>query len=123
MVAAYAQLAEAVLISSNWIEVCSVSNSQKVLDLFNTTKLDLGECAAITLAQELQANLLLLDDLAARKEAQRLGLPIIGTVGILLSAKQLGLIPNIKQVLDSLIANNTRISPQLYQQTLTLAGE
>lgn len=123
MAAAYTPLAAVVLSSQDWIEVRSVSNPQKVLNLFNTTKLDLGECAAITLAEELQADQLLLDDLAARKEAQRRGLPIIGTVGIVLIAKQLGLIPNIKQVLDDLIANGTRISQKLYQQTLAVAGE
>ena len=123
MAAAYAPLAAAVLLFQDWIKIRSVSNQHKVLSLFNITKLDLGECAAITLAQELQADRLLLDDLAARKEAQRLGLPVIGTVGIVLIAKQLGLIPNVKQVLDDLIANGTRISQQLYKQTLTAAGE
>ncbi|MDF5727150.1 MAG: DUF3368 domain-containing protein [Rhizonema sp. PD38] len=123
LAAAYAPLAATLLLHQDWIEIRSVSNQHKVLNLFKITKLDLGEYAAITLAQELQADRLLLDDLAARKEAQRRGLPVIGTVGIVLIAKQLKLIPNIKQVLDDLIANGTRISQQLYQQILTAAGE
>lgn len=111
------------VLSEKWIEVRQVIDTQKVLALRTTTKLGLGECNAIILAEELGATRLLLDDLAARKEAQRRGLPIIGTVGIVLIAKQLGLIPNIKQVLDDLIANGTRISQQLYQETLSAAGE
>jgi hypothetical protein len=113
----------AAVLLENWVEVRQVIDTQKVLTLRTTTKLGLGECGAINLAEELGATRLLLDDLAARKEAQRRGLPVIGTVGIVLIAKQLGLIPNIKQVLDDLIANGTRISQQLYQQTLTTAGE
>jgi predicted nucleic acid-binding protein len=45
--------------------------------------LDLGELSALTLAKEIQADLILLDDLAARRIAQRDGLRVQGTVGIL----------------------------------------
>lgn len=123
LAAANPVLEAATLLSQNWVELRSVSNPQKVLNLFYTTQLDLGECAAITLAEELHADGLLVDDLAARKEAQRRGLPVTGTVGILLVAKQKGLIPSVKKVLDALIANGTRISQQLYQQALAVAGE
>jgi len=109
--------------SENWIEVRQVIDKQKVQTLRTTTKLGLGECAAITLAEEIGATWVLVDDLAARKEAQRRGLPVIGTVGIVLIAKQQGLIPCVKEVLDELIANGTRISQQLYHQALTVAGE
>jgi hypothetical protein len=121
--AANNSLVTAVLLQKHNFELRSVSNPQKVLDLFHNTKLDLGECAAILLAEELQADQLLIDDLAARKEAQKRGLPMIGTVGILVIAKQQGLITSVKEVLDELIANGTRISQTLYQQALTIAGE
>jgi predicted nucleic acid-binding protein len=121
--ASFSILDAAAILSQNWIELRPVTNQQKVLNLMKTTNLDLGECAAITLAEELQADRLILDDLAARKEAQRRGLAVIGTVGILLIAKQQGLIPSIKNVLDELIANGTRISQKLYQQALTYGGE
>lgn len=109
--------------SENWIEVVSVSDTQRVLTLFATSVLDLGECAAISLAEELDADRLLLDDLAARREAQRRGLPVIGTLGILLIAKEQGLISSVKQVLDDLIAHGMRISQRLYQEVLAVVGE
>ncbi len=93
------------MLLEKWVEVRQVIDTHKVVTLRTTTKLGLGECGAIILAEELGATRLLLDYLAARKEAQRRGLPVSGTVGIVLIAKQLGLIPNIKQVLDDLIAN------------------
>lgn len=107
----------------NWIEVRSVSDSQKVLELRNSTKLGWGECGAIILAEELSANRLLIDDSPARKIAESRKLPVIGTVGILLLAKQQSLIPSVKEVLDALIDNGKRISQSLYQQVLNAAKE
>ena len=42
--------------SANWIEVLSIRNSQQVSILQSETNLDLGECAAIILAEELGAD-------------------------------------------------------------------
>ena len=109
--------------SADWIEVFSVNNSEKVSALQTLTKLGLGECAAIILAEELNAQRLLIDDLEARREAISRNLPVIGTVGVLLLAKKQGRIKSIKEILDALIAQNTRISPKLYQYALTTAQE
>ena len=49
-------------------------------------RLHIGELEAIVLAQETQADYVILDDLLARRKAQRLGLKTIGTIGILLLA-------------------------------------
>ncbi|NEP60927.1 MAG: DUF3368 domain-containing protein [Symploca sp. SIO2G7] len=108
---------------ADWIEVFSVNNSEKVSALQALTKLGLGECAAIILAEELNAQRLLIDDLEARREAISRNLPVIGTVGVLLLAKKQGRIKSIKEILDALIAQNTRISPKLYQYALTTAQE
>jgi hypothetical protein len=77
----------------DWIEVRSLSDSQKVSTLRTQTQLGLGECGAIILAEELGADRLLLDDQEARREALSRNLPVIGTVGVLLLAKRRGLIP------------------------------
>jgi uncharacterized protein len=109
--------------SATWIEVLAVSDSNKVLALHASTPLGLGECAALILAEEVGAQRLLMDDRAGRREAGRRGLPVTGTIGTLLVAKQLGFIPSVKDVLDELIANGTRISPALYGDALALVGE
>jgi predicted nucleic acid-binding protein len=69
-----------------------------------------GESEAITLCLEAKADLLIVDDLAARKTAQRLGLKVTGVVGILLEAKRLGLLSQIKDVLDKMMSLDFRIS-------------
>ncbi len=109
--------------SATWIEVRSVSDTQKVSALQGATNLDLGECAAIILAEELDVDQLLIDDLAARRVALSRNLPVIGTIGTLLLAKDQGLVPSVKEVLDALIAQGKRISQQLYQETLLTAQE
>lgn len=107
----------------DWIEVRTVSDCQKVSTLRTQTQLGLGECGAIILAEELGADRLLLDDQEARREALSRNLPVIGTVGVLLLAKQRGLIPSVKQILDDLIAQGTYINQKLYQDVLTQAQE
>lgn len=109
--------------SASWIEVRTVSSSNKVLALHASSRLGLGECAALTLAEELGAHRLLIDDRAARREAEVRGLPFAGTITTLLVAKQRGIIASVKEVLDDLVAHGTRISKRLYRDTLTAARE
>lgn len=109
--------------SITWISVRTVSDPQKILDLQAETNLHLGETAAIVLAEKLGVEQLLLDDRKARLVAESRNLPVIGMVGTLLIAKRQGLIDNVKEVLDALIAQEARISPKLYQQVLTKAQE
>lgn len=108
---------------ANWLEIIGVKNPQQVNQLQLEYDLDLGECAAIVLAQELNADLLLIDERSARQLALLMNIKIIGMVGVLLLAKQRGLITSVKQILDQLIENGTRISKQLYQYALITAEE
>jgi uncharacterized protein len=110
--------------SASWIEVKSLSDHGNSLQELQTqTNLDLGECAAILLAEELGADRLIIDERAARQVAKSRQLPVIGTVGVLLLAKQRHLLPNVKDILDAMIEKGTRISAKLYHQALMIAEE
>lgn len=66
-------------------------------------EIDEGERAAISLAIELGADLLLIDDLDGRRAATERGLKITGVVGILLEASERGLIelqPTVNDLID-----------------------
>lgn len=64
--------------------------------------LDVDEIEAIILAQQLRADWLLIDEKKGRRKAEELGLRIIGLLGILVKAKQEGLIPQVKPAMDKL---------------------
>lgn len=105
-----------------WIKKSEVDN-QKIKELSLITGLGQGESASLILAQTLSADLLILDDLRARKFAQTQRQEIIGILGILLLSKATSLITEIKQPVDDLIAFGYWISPTLYQKILEAAGE
>lgn len=66
------------------------------LALVLQSALGAGESETIAVALEVEADLILLDDKAARRLASPLGLPLRGTLGLLLKAKELGFIQEIR---------------------------
>lgn len=83
---------------------------------------DPGEAEAIALAYE-KGMRVILDDRKAREVAHRLGLKVTGTVGLLVKAKQAGIIPAILPLLDALDSKGFRITTALRVEALRLAGE
>lgn len=79
--------------------------------------LDAGEREAIMLAQEISADLLLVDDWQARRAAVNLGLRITGTLGILDRAARENLI-DLQETLESLQNTNFHVSDDLIQKLL-----
>jgi predicted nucleic acid-binding protein len=84
---------------------------------------DGGEASAIALAMETERSVVILDDLAARRLATDLEIPHTGTIGVLLKAKTQGLIPTLEPVLSDLKRVGFRISAELEEKALRLAGE
>jgi len=71
----------------------------------------------------MQATELLIDDLAARRLAQSLGIPIIGSLGLLLRAKQRGLVSAVRPLLETMQTEEFRISDDLFSEILMAAEE
>jgi predicted nucleic acid-binding protein len=107
--------------NAGWIETRSPLDELSVAVLRES--LGAGESEAIVLAQELGVDLLLLDDALARRKAERLGLKAIGTLGVLLLAKQAGLLDAVKPVLAALQQTDFRASLRVYGEVLARAGE
>jgi predicted nucleic acid-binding protein len=82
-----------------------------------------GESEAIMLSRELNANYVILDDRAARRAATLKRVPVIGTLGVLLLAKMIGLVPAIEPCLRELIVAGKYIAPAGYPDILSRAGE
>jgi predicted nucleic acid-binding protein len=81
-----------------------------------------GERAALALADEKSAGLLM-DDLGARRFATQRGLAVLGVPGLLLLAKQKGAIPWVRPLLESLNEQKYFLSPGLRAEVLRRAGE
>lgn len=105
----------------HWVKVVGVKDAQYLKLLQN--QLDLGEASALALALELEDVLLILDDLKGRKEAMRLGFDVTGTLGILLKAKQKGLLSSVRHQIEKLTSMGFRVSPQVQEQLLKLSEE
>ena len=86
--------------------------------------LDLGEAEALALAEEVGAELVLIDEVVGRAAATRAGFNIMGTLGILLRAKSNGWCDAVKPLLDQLQSElNFFIAPELRSLILIQAGE
>ncbi len=85
--------------------------------------LGLGESSVIAYACQHQGTVAVLDDLAARKCAASMNLPIRGTLGIVLVAKQRGIIPSARAVMEDLIRGGLYLSGPVLDAALARVGE
>jgi predicted nucleic acid-binding protein len=95
----------------SWLSVVAVT-AQEIASV--AADLDLGERAAIALAERVRADLLLIDESAGRAEARRRSIRITGILGVLRTAAELGLI-NVPDVLARLEATNFYVDEALLE--------
>lgn len=105
----------------DWIIIESVKDvgQQQILEL----EIDKGEASAFALAIEKGNCLLILDDFKARKLASKLNLQYTGSLGVLLKAKESGIIPELRSVLLKIQNTNFRFSEKVLNEILQMAGE
>jgi predicted nucleic acid-binding protein len=108
-------------LDSNLFQVVEVIN--EVSPLFLSNDLGAGEAESIVVAKEMKADVLIIDERIAYKIAQNQGLNVIGTLTVLLMAKNRGLIDKIKPILDEMIAKGRWYSQRVYNHFLESIGE
>lgn len=108
-------------IKNGYIKILYVKNQELVRSLYG--KLHYGELEVVVGAKEIQADYVIIDEKAARNFASMMMLTDVGIIGILLKAKKLGRVSEVKRYLLSLIGSGYRISKSLYCRALDLAGE
>jgi len=106
---------------AGWISRRSVQD-ESVVDRLQPA-LGRGEAEAIVLAGELEADFVILDDATARRIAEVEGQKVLGLLGLLIRAKELGIVPALKPLLDQIVGAGFFIDATLYQSILRQAGE
>ena len=102
------------LACQSWLSVRQVDNRQAVEILL--ADLGPGEAETIVLAKELEAERVVMDDLDARRLAHRIGFKLIGTLGLLLTARLDGKIASLHQEIERLEAAGFRAAPELIER-------
>jgi len=106
-----------------WAWAERVTVSPEAIGALPPNRLGPGERAVIAYACSHPECVAGLDDLQARRLAEELGLTVVGTLGVLLRARQAGLILSVRPLVDALVVQGFHIDPSLYQEVLALAGE
>lgn len=108
--------------NAGWLKVQTLSNHQLARALGSA--LDPGESEAIALAVESSADLLVMDESAGRAASRSLGVPLTGTIGLLLKEKRDGRIPSLGDEMDRLVGEaGFYLSDGIRHMFLKAAGE
>ena len=105
----------------DWIKILEVQDksNRKIYQ----AKLHDGEVEVMMLAKEISADLLIIDDNAAKKFAKFLGFQVTGTLGVLLKAKSEKIISEVNPILEKMLAENFYIGDEIIKLVLKTAGE
>ena len=106
----------------DWIDVLE---ADKLADrTMYKAKLHKGEVEVMILAKSHpQADLVIIDDYAAKKTAEFIGLKVTGTIGVLLKAKRKGIISSFSEALIKIENNGFYIDQELHDLAVKMAGE
>jgi uncharacterized protein len=106
--------------ASTWIRVVELRDPARAELL---SDLDRGEAEVLALALKLDAEIVIIDEKLARRHAKRLGVPLTGTLGVLLRAKRQRLIGEIRPFVEQLRRGGIRLSDAVVEEALRLANE
>mgnify|MGYP006282779847 CR=1 FL=1 len=107
--------------SASWIETSRVQDRLAVEVLLD--ELDRGEAETIVLARELNADWVLMDEKRGRRKLSQLGMRKLGTLGVLLKAKEVGILQRIRPDVERLRSQGFSISQPVVDAVLKQAGE
>lgn len=111
-------------IEDGWVTIAPLPAPGTVQRLIapNLSQID---ATVVACALEQRAPLVLTDDISVRELAEREGLPVMGSVGVLTQARLDGVIKELKPILDHLVAEGFHLDPtgRVYQDALRRVGE
>jgi len=109
------------LATEAWLEVRPVPGAR--LPKILAWDLGAGESAVLELAHAFPGRIAVIDDLAGRRCAEAFGIPLCGTIGIVLEAKKAGTLASARTVLERLRDSGMYVSDRVLQRALRFVGE
>lgn len=113
--------ARSLVLKADWIQKKTITHPERK-DLFRA-RLHSGEVEVMILAEEESADLVIMDDNAAKKTAKFLGQNVTGTLGVLVKAKQRDLINEVSPLVQSLIDDGFYVDDKTKTMVLKSSGE
>lgn len=101
----------------------TVIDATSIPDTIRAWDLGDGEASVLAWGYANPGTVIIVDDLAARRCAATLGIPVRGTLGLILAAKKRGLIPEARPVLQKLRQSGMYLSDRILNQALALVEE
>ena len=108
-------------IDSDWFVVHDIKGEKYLGFLLN--EMDIGEAETIVLAKEIDADILIIDERIGYNIAKSQDIFAIGTLSVLLIAKEKGIIQNVKPLLDKMLQKGRWYSEKTYKRFLEKIGE
>ena len=106
--------------TNSWLDIVPTPPPNPLID---RSRIDVGEIAVLSVALASPGASVVLDDLAARTEADRLNIPKTGTLRLLIDAKKLGTIASVRTILEHLRSRGMRLSDAVFREVLNQARE
>jgi hypothetical protein len=107
---------------SAWIEVRQIRNPADLTLAQTRFGLGVGELSTMLLAREIRADLVILDDLGARKLAQKEGFKVQGCIAILEAGFRKGFLPDLHRAYDEMLKRGVYLNRQLLNLSLKSFG-
>jgi predicted nucleic acid-binding protein len=103
-----------------WLETVA---DPPIPPLIQAWDLGAGESAVLAWAQAHPGSEAIIDDLAARRCAAAIGVPVRGTLGLVLAAKRRGLVPLARPLMERMRQSGMYLSDDVLDKALALVGE
>jgi len=105
---------------ADWLNVVDAETAPSIIERWDLGR---GETSVLTWAYNHRGTTAVLDDLAARRCARSLAIPLRGTLGLVLIAKQRQLIPAARPILEQLRRTGMYLSDRIMNHALRIVGE
>ena len=108
--------------SAGYVVTTPVKSAGRIAEIREGYQIAAGEASTITLAEEMGADLVLMDDRQARAAARSIGLKVVGTLRVLEMAYEGGHLSDLRSTYKTLKASTSRIRPSLIDASLRRLG-